>query len=128
MWNLASELQKKASTTITSMRETIQILKNKLLNKLFPKKITNVKAQQKREKARIYALKKLPLICRKKDKKQLVTAISTLLKQFFKNYFGIRYSFTAEELKYELSRRRIDPYLKKKTRRIFELVCWRLYW
>ena len=76
--------------------------------------------EEKKEKARSEALKKLEELKRKKNKEELLTELSAAVRQFFKNFYGIRYAFTSEELNYELDKRRIDPYLKKKAKRILD--------
>lgn len=93
----------------------------KLLNLLFRRPLwhkSSTPVRQKREKFRIEALRNLKALARKKNKKEIVSSMSVILRKFFKDYFAIRYSFTEEELSDELNRRRIDPYLKRKTQRI----------
>ncbi|MBI4141816.1 hypothetical protein HY484_02755 [Candidatus Woesearchaeota archaeon] len=76
----------------------------------------------KKQNLRIQALKQLNNLSREKTQKKLVTKLHILLRDFFKQYFNLRYSFTNEELIDELARRKIDRYLKRKTAKILDRV------
>lgn len=78
----------------------------------------SVSAKEKRERVRAQTIKKLKLLSGQKNKADVLNELTVVLRQFFKNYFGIRYAFTSEELSDELTRRRIDPYLKRKAKKV----------
>ena len=81
-----------------------------------------VTTEQKKQTLRTEALKSLIIVCKEKDQQKLIGQLHALLREFFKRYFGIRYAFTNEELIDELTRRKIDKYLKRKTAKILDRV------
>ncbi|MBI4141116.1 hypothetical protein HY485_04740 [Candidatus Woesearchaeota archaeon] len=88
----------------------------------FATKETASATEQKKERLRTQALRQLNSLRKQKDPKKLVVQLHLLLRDFFKQYFNLRYAFTNEELADELSRRKIDRYLKRKTAKILERV------
>lgn len=92
---------------------------DKIKNILFTSK-TKSPTKNKKEKIRKETLKQLKSISLKKNKQKAVSLLMPIIRNFFKSYFEIRYSVTDEELADEISRRRIDDYLKKKSQRILQ--------
>jgi len=90
--------------------------------RIFFKKKEQKTTADKKQKLRTTAVKQLNNISKQKDQKKLVAQLHLLLRDFFKQYFNLRYAFTNEELADELSRRKIDRYLKRKTAKILERV------
>src|SRR3989344_8075545 len=98
-------------------------IKNKILKIFFiflKRKAKTKTARQKKDKIRAKTLKQLSAISRKRDKHKIIVELSVIVREFLKNYFGIMYEFTDEELAGEMTRRRIDKYLKKKSKRVLE--------
>ncbi|GEM_PF-5539225 len=90
------------------------------IKSMFLNSKTKSPTKKKKEKIRKEALKQLKSISLKKNKQKAASLLMHLIHNFFKNYFEIRYSVTDEELAEEISRRRIDDYLKKKAQRILQ--------
>lgn len=90
--------------------------------RIFFKKKEQKTIADKKQKLRTTAVRQLNNISKQKDQKKLIMQLHLLLREFFKQYFNLRYSFTNEELIDELTRRKIDKYLKRKTAKILDRV------
>ena len=69
------------------------------------------------------ALKTIEALRKNKDKQKLVIQLADIVSEFYRQYLGITYSFTNEELADELLRRKIDKYLKRKSVRLLQRVA-----
>ena len=77
-------------------------------------------ASDRKARLRKKALKQIQMLARKKDQQKILEAVSEITRDFFRQYFGVRYAFTNEELSDEMEKRRIDPYIKKKIKTVLE--------
>ena len=98
--------------------------KEKILRFLLRKKQKKtISAEQKKNTARMSALKTIEALRKNKDKQKLVIQLADIVSEFYRQYLGITYSFTNEELADELLRRKIDKYLKRKSVRLLQRVA-----
>lgn len=84
------------------------------------KKTQYLPAHERKSRIKTRALKQIKGVGGKKAQEQRIESLADITRNFFRQYFGIRYAFTNEELADELERRRIDPYIKKKSKFLLE--------